>query len=94
MYILRMKITGTSEQRELNDLWRTRLSRRRITWLLSHPLPSPTPLSPVSSTGKLRKKDNSLTGGGVGEWVGGRAKSDDNEKAWSSINHAILSASE
>ncbi len=51
------------------------------------------PLSSVSSTmrrltGRLRKRNNFLTGGG-GEGEG--AKSYDGEKAWSSLNHSILS---
>jgi hypothetical protein len=86
MYILRIKITLTSEQRVLHDLLRTRLSRRPMIWL------PPTPFPP--RTGRLIKIDNLLAGErgrGVG---GGKAKSDDSEKAWSSINHSILSASE
>jgi hypothetical protein len=48
-------------QRILNDLWRNRDSRRRMLWLL------PDPLSPVSKLdrrhrGRLRKRDNLLTG--------------------------------
>jgi hypothetical protein len=50
----------TKEQRVLNDLLRTRrLYRRRMIWLLLHPLPTPSPL-PVSptgdTTGRLIKK--------------------------------------
>ncbi len=33
------------EKRMLNDLYRTRLSRRRMIWLLSHPFPSPVTVS-------------------------------------------------
>jgi hypothetical protein len=81
----------TLAQRVLNDLQRTRLSRRRITWLLSHPLPSlPSASSTGRHTGRLRKCDKNLLGeGGEG---GEGAKSYDGEKAWSSINHSILSA--
>jgi hypothetical protein len=49
--------------------------------------------SPVSKlyrrhTGRLRKRDNLLAGGGG--WGG--AKSDNGEKVWYSLNHSILSA--
>jgi hypothetical protein len=62
-----------------------------MIWLL----PTPSPLSPVSEldrrhTGRLRKRDNLLTG--VGEGGGGEANSyakEENRK-WSSINHSIL----
>jgi hypothetical protein len=52
-------------QRVLNDSYRTRLSRRRMIWLLPHP-------SPVSKldrrhTGRLWKRDNLPTWG----WEGG-----------------------
>jgi hypothetical protein len=52
----------------------------------SAPFLPPPPSSPVSKpdrqhTGRLRKRDNLLTGEG-----GGGAKSYDGEKAWSSIN--------
>ncbi len=43
-----MKLT----QRVLNDLQNTRLSRRRMIWLLPHPLP---PLPSLSSTGDTEK---------------------------------------
>jgi hypothetical protein len=59
---------------------------------------APTSPSPVSKldrktqdTGRLRKRDNLLSGDGEGG-AGGGAKSDDSEKDWSSINHSILSA--
>ncbi len=48
------------QQRVLNDLLRTRLSRGRIIWLLAHPF---LPLS------RQRKRDNLLKGG-VGEEPG------------------------
>jgi hypothetical protein len=48
------------------------LSRGRIFWLHAHPIPSPSPVSGSSRrhTAKLRKRDNLLTGGGGGDWVG------------------------
>ncbi len=57
---------------------------------------SPPPLPSVRSTGdactgRLRKRDNLMTGEG-GEWGGG-VKSYEGEKIWSSIYHSILSAS-
>ncbi len=70
----------------MNDIKRTRLTRRHIIWLLTHSrkLDRRHRRSP-------RKRDNFLTGvkgeGGVG------TKSYDDEKAWSSINHSILSDS-
>jgi hypothetical protein len=56
--------------------------------------PQPTSPSPVRKldwrhTGRLRKGDNLLTE--EGGWDGGGAKSYDGEKAWSHINHSILS---
>jgi hypothetical protein len=52
-----------ANQRVLNDIWGARLSRGRMIWLLAHPLP----LSLVSKldrrhTGRLRKRDDLLTG--------------------------------
>ncbi len=62
-----------------------------MSWFLPFPLPPPLPS--VSSTGRhtgrLRRRDNLLTVGGGGD--GGRAKSYDGEKAWSSKKHSILS---
>ncbi len=51
-------------------LQRTRLSRRRMTW----PLPSPFPVNMLDRwhTGRLRKRDNLLTGEGVGEREGAK----------------------
>jgi hypothetical protein len=78
-------------QRVLNDLWRTSLSRR---YDLAPPPPPPPlsvskfslffslPICPLSSL---------LTGEGGLKGVGGGAISYDGEKAWSSINHSILS---
>jgi hypothetical protein len=58
--------------------------------LLPHPFFSPLP--PVSSathTGRLRKRDNLLTG----EWEGVEKEPNyGGEKAWSSKNYSILSA--
>jgi hypothetical protein len=34
-------LTYGQDQRVLNDLQRTRLCRRRLIWLLPHPLPPP-----------------------------------------------------
>jgi hypothetical protein len=70
----------------LNDLWRTRRSRRPIIWLHPHPYPH----SSVSKLDRRHLGDSLLTGEGKGK--GGGAKSYDGEKAWSSINHSILSA--
>ncbi len=68
-----------------------------VVWFGSSPTPPPPPS--VSSTrktgrlrrtGRLRKSENLLKGEGGG---GGRgSESCDHEKAWSSINHAVLSA--
>ncbi len=55
---------------------------------------SPTPVSKLDRrhTGRLRKRDNFLTGeGGRGGWP--RGKSYDRKEAWSSIIHSILSIS-
>jgi hypothetical protein len=67
-------------------LERTRLSRCRMIWLLSlQQVVSPSHSSCVSPL--------ALTGGRGGEvgGDGGGAKSYDGEKAWSSINHSMLS---
>ncbi len=69
-------------------LKRTRLSRCRMIWLLSHPTP-PNPVNklylffcmPVC----VSPVDLTYGRGGKGGWW---AKSYDNEKAWSSINHS------
>ncbi len=71
-------------QRVMNDLKTSKLSRGRMIWLLPHPLPL------LRHTGRLRKKDNLLTGQGEGSGRG--AESYDGKKSWSSINHSILSA--
>ncbi len=76
--------------RVLNDFQRTRLSRLHRIWLLPHLLPPSSPVSKLDRrhTGRLRKRDNFLTG----EWgTGGGAKSYEGEKAWSSINICWIS---
>jgi hypothetical protein len=75
-------------QRVLNDLWRTRLSRRRMIWLLAHPLTSPVRKLDRRYTGSLRRETICIRERGEGE---GGAKLYDGEKAWSSINHSKLS---
>jgi hypothetical protein len=62
-----------------------------MIWLL--PLPAPFPDSKLDGrhTGRLKKRDNFLTGEGGGGGEGG-AKSYDVEKALSSIIHQLLSA--
>ncbi len=83
-------------QRVLNDLWRTRLSRRRMIWLLPHPLPHPLP-PPISKFSiflslPLYRRSSLLTEGGGGNGQGKGAKSYDGGKACSSINHSLISA--
>ena len=71
-------------QRVLNDLYRTRLSRCRMIWLLPRPPSFPSPVSKLSLFLSLHVcRRSSLPNGG--------AKSYDSERAWSSINHSILS---
>jgi hypothetical protein len=76
-------------QRVFNDLSRARSSRGSMIWLLGHLLP-PSPVSKLDRqhAGRLRKRDNLLTGGGRG---GRGAESHDRRKAWSSIQHSMLS---
>ncbi len=62
-------------------LQRTRLSRRRMIWLLPHPLPLPPSACCLSYSVLLRVELSD----GRGEGVGVGAKSYDGEKAWSSI---------
>ncbi len=77
-------------QRVLNNLWRTQISRRRMIWLPPNPLPpfsrkkilslfQPFCVSPVELTDER------------GGRVWGGAKSYNDEKAWLSISHSILS---
>jgi hypothetical protein len=58
------------EQRVLNELWRARLSRSRMIWLLAHPL-NPSSVSKLARrhTIRLRKtyQDNLRGGKAVGE---------------------------
>jgi hypothetical protein len=75
-------------QRVLNGLQMTRLSRRRMIRLLPHPVPTISEID-RRHTGRMRKRDILLTEKGGGG--GGGAQSCDGEKAWSSINHSILS---
>jgi hypothetical protein len=58
-----------------------------VVWFVSLPPPfSRQKVGPWTlDIGRLRKRDNLLTGEGEG------AKSCDGEKAWSSINHSIIS---
>jgi hypothetical protein len=57
-----------------------------MIWLLPNPLlPSPASKIDQQHSGRLRKRENLLTAKGVG------AKSYDGGKAWTSINHSILS---
>ncbi len=51
------------------EFYLLRPSRRRMIWFFSHPLPPPSPVSKLDlrHTGRLRKRDNLLTEGGVGE---------------------------
>jgi hypothetical protein len=75
-------------QRVLNNLWRARLSRGRVIWLLAPPLLSA--LSPIRKldrrqTGRQRKRDKFLTGQGGGGGGGRESALYDRKKAWSSI---------
>ncbi len=56
-------------------------------------LSTPSPVSKLDQrhTGRLRRRDNSLTWEGGGGWGG--AKSYSGEKTWLSINHSKFSAS-
>jgi hypothetical protein len=76
------------DQRVLNDLWRTRLFRRRMIWLLAHPHLSCQQDAALSQSSCVSPVELTDGRGGRGERG---AKSYDSEKAWSSINHTILS---
>ncbi len=77
-------------QRVLNNLGRTRLSRRSMIWPLT-----PPPLPPVSELSLFLSlpvcRRSSLLTEERGEGGGGGAKSYASEEALSSINHLILS---
>ncbi len=60
-----------------------------MSYVLYHPLPPPVNKLPLFLSLLVCRRSVLLTEGGKG---GGRAKSYDNEKAWSSIYHSILSA--
>jgi hypothetical protein len=65
-----------------------------LAFVLFVSLPTPFCPSPVSKldrrhTGRLRKRDNLLTG--EEEGVRGEAELYESERAWSSVNHSILS---
>jgi hypothetical protein len=76
----------TGRHRVLNYMKGTRLSRRRMIWLLP-----PTPVSMLSlSNLPVCRPSSFLTGEGGGGEAGD--KSYDDEKACSSKNHSILSA--
>ncbi len=79
-------LNGAHAQRVLNDLESASLSRRRMNWLLPHPLP---PLTGHTQKGWERE---TTCWREKGRGVGGGAKWYDGEKAWSSINHSIPSA--
>jgi hypothetical protein len=70
MYTLHMseKKPDSERQRELNDLQRTRLSRRRMIWLLSHPLHTLSRLVSLSQSSCVLPVE--LTEGRGGEVVG------------------------
>ncbi len=86
LFLIYSKILATHKEAQtvLNDLWRARLSRSRMIWLLAHPLP-PSSISKLNRrhTGRTSQRDNLLTGGGEG--VG----EEPNHTTWSSINHVI-----
>jgi hypothetical protein len=66
-----MLLLNQRNQKVLNDLQWSRLSLSRIILLLPHPLLSVAPVNKINrqNTGRLRNRDNLLTGegGGVGE---------------------------
>ncbi len=78
----------TPHQRVLNDYRGPGFLARRMIWLLALP-PLPTKKLARRHTGGLRKRYYLLTG--EGEGGGRRAESYDRKKAWSSINHSLLS---
>ncbi len=83
------KIGGSStatSQRVLNDFKRTKLSCGRMIRLLTHPLP-PSHVCKLSLFQSSCVSPVELTDGRGGDEDGGG----DRVKAWSSINHSILS---
>jgi hypothetical protein len=74
-------------QRVLNDWRRARLSRG---CMICSPHPAVSKLH-RRYTGRLRKRNNLLTGGGGLEGGRGPENYTSAKKAWSSINHSILS---
>jgi hypothetical protein len=79
-----LALGDTVYQRKLNDLQRTRLSRRRIIWLLPHPSHREQVVSLFHNLPMCRRS-SLLTGED-----GGGEKSYEGKKALSSINHSIL----
>ncbi len=72
--------------RTMNDLWRAMLFRRPMIWFLAPALlPSVSWFDP-RHTGRLRKRDNLMTGEGERG-----AESFKRKKVWSYVNHSILS---
>jgi hypothetical protein len=61
------KVDGVPKSESINNLQKTRLSCRRLIWLVSTPFfPS---VSSTSDTERVKKRDNLLTGEG-GKWWG------------------------
>ncbi len=78
----------------LNYLQRTRLYRRLMIWLLPRPLPPSLPsVNSTCDTQEDWERETTCWRERGKEWgLSWGAKSYDGEKAWSSINHSILSA--
>jgi hypothetical protein len=79
-------IDGPERVFNILDFWRTMLSRRRMIWLLAHPLPRQYARPATYRKAEKERQLADERGGGVGG-----AKSYGGEKAWSSINYSILS---
>jgi hypothetical protein len=86
---IKVPLTETGTQRVLNDFWRARLSRGRMIWLQApaHPLRQVRP----AKHRKTEKERQLADGRRRGEGGGRGTESYDCKKAWSSINHSILS---